>query len=378
MLNIFEWSYWGLALLILFVVMWIIQMYYFLYFFVRIASAKTDKEPVDRDEPVSIIISARNEEKNLMAHIPAIMDQSHGEFEVVVVNDSSWDDTEAILKALHVRYPNMHIIHLDEEKQNMQGKKFALTLGIKAAKHDTILLTDADCAPVSNDWISRMVAALKHPTQLVLGFSGYAKHPGWLNKLIRFDTFLIGLQYLGYAKAGIPYMGVGRNMAYSRDLFFSVGGFKSHYSIASGDDDLFVNQVATKRNTAVIISPDAQTVSEPKRTWKDWLFQKKRHLTTSALYRPGHKNLLVLWPASFILMYIGFAGTMVLKNAMLVVGGMLLVRYVIQMIILHASSKKLGIQRDIVWLSPFLEIHLHAVNLFVYITNLVRKPQKWN
>lgn len=378
MQNLFEWSYWGLAFTAVFIVMWVIQLYYFFNFFVRIASSKLDKEPLDRTIPVSIIISARNEEKNLMEHIPAIMDQNHKEFELIVVNDSSWDDTEAILKALHVRYPNMHIIHLDEEKQNMQGKKFALTLGIKAAKFDQILLTDADCLPLSEDWMSRMVANLKDEKKLVLGFSPYKKYSGWLNKLIRFDTMMIGIQYLGYAKAGVPYMGVGRNLAYTRDLFFSVGGFKSHYSVSSGDDDLFVNQVGSARNTAVVISPEAQTISEPKRTWKDWLFQKKRHLITSPYYKPQHKNLLMFWPISFMLMYVGFAGAMVLKNTMLVVGGMLLVRYIIQLTILHGCSKRLGLHKDIVWLSPFLEIHMHAVNLFVYITNLVRKPQKWN
>lgn len=364
--------------MVLFLVMWVIQLYYFFFYFLRVAASKTDKEPVDRTTPVSIVISARNEEKNLMEHIPAIMDQDHRQFEVVVVNDSSWDDTEAILKALHVRFPNMHIIQLDEEKQNMQGKKFALTLGIKAAKHEHILLTDADCVPLSNDWISRMVASVKDKNQLVLGFSGYKKHTGWLNKIIRFDTMMIGLHYLGFAKAGNPYMGVGRNMGYTKDLFFSVGGFKSHYSLSSGDDDLFVNQVANKKNTAVVIAPASQTLSEPKKNWKDWLMQKRRHLITAPLYKPQHKNALALWPISFLCMFVGFGGAVVLKNAMFVVSGMLLLRYVIQISILHASSKRLGLHKDIVWLAPFLEIHLHLVNLFVYVTNLVRKPQKWN
>lgn len=378
MLNLLEWSYWGLAFLVLFLVMWVIQLYYFFYYFIRVAASKTDKELIDRNIPVSVVISARNEEKNLMEHIPAIMDQSHKQFEVVVVNDSSWDDTEAILKALHVRFPNMHIIHLDEEKQNMQGKKFALTLGIKAAKYDHIVLTDADCAPLSNDWLSRMVASMKDKTQLTLGFSGYKKYKGWLNKIIRFDTMMIGLQYLGFAKSGSPYMGVGRNLAYTKDLFFSVGGFKSHYSLSSGDDDLFVNQVATKYNTNVVISPDAQTISEPKKTWKDWLIQKRRHLITAPLYKSQHKTTLAMWSVSFLLLYIGFAGAMVLKNAMFVVSGMLLLRYIVQISILHASSKRLGLHKDVVWLAPVLEIHLHLVNLFVYVTNLVRKPQKWN
>ena len=357
--------------------MWAIQMYYFFNYFVRVATIQKEKD-VRETAPVSVIISARNEEKNLMEHIPQIMDQNHPEFELIVVNDSSWDDTEAILKALTLQYPNMKVINLDEEKQNMQGKKFALTLGVKAATHENILLTDADCFPGSRNWVKEMADRLTGSTKIVLGFSPYKRQPGWLNRLIRFDTFMIGIQYIGIARAGSPYMGVGRNLAYTKELFFSVGGFKSHYSITSGDDDLFVNQVANKRNTAVVVHPDAQTVSEPKKNYKDWFNQKKRHLTTAPYYKASDKNTLMAWPMSFILMLLAFAGCIVLKSALLVVGCMLLVRYIVQISILHASSKKLGVQGDLVWLSPFLEIHLHLVNAFLYITNLVRKPQKWN
>jgi cellulose synthase/poly-beta-1,6-N-acetylglucosamine synthase-like glycosyltransferase len=375
--NFLDWDYWGLSFLGIFIIAWLVQIYFFFFYFTKVAAAKIANEPKGI-EPVSIVICARNEEKNLMDNIPAIMDQDFKDFEVVVVNDSSWDDTETILKALHLRYPNMHIINLDEEKQNMQGKKFALTLGIKAAKYDTILLIDADCCPNSSSWISRMTGGIQDKKQLSIGFSPYTKYPGWLNKIIRYDTFLIGLHYLGFAKSGHPYMGVGRNMSYRRELFFSIGGFKSHYSISSGDDDLFVNQVATKYNTQVVIHPESHTISEPKKTWKEWFAQKRRHFTTAPMYKASDKSTLSLWPISFLMMFVGFAGAMVLKNAMLVVGAMLFVRYVVQIAILHASAKKLAQQKDLVWLAPFLEIHLHALNAGLYITNLVRKPQKWN
>ena len=377
MQYLIEWGYWGLGFMAIFVFAWIIQLYFFLAYFLKVATAKTQNEPIGKD-PVSIIICARNEEKNLMENIPAIMDQDFKEFEVVVVNDSSWDDTEAILKALHVRYPNMHIINLDEEKQNMQGKKFALTLGIKAAKYDTILVTDADCTPDSPHWISRMTGGIQDKKQLALGFSPYTKESGWLNKIIRFDTLMIGLHYLGMAKAGSPYMGVGRNMAYRRELFFSVGGFKSHYSLASGDDDLFVNQVGNKHNTTVVLHPESQTVSVPKTSWKAWFTQKRRHFSTAPYYKAKDKNLLAMWPFSFLLMFIGFGGALFFKNALFVVGPMLFVRYVLQIAILHGSAKRLELSKDLAWLAPFLEIHLHTLNAGLYIANLVRKPQKWN
>ncbi len=355
---------------------WFIQLFYMLQYFLR-ASHVTPKNEVNV-KPVSVVISARNEEKNLMQNIPIIMDQDHPDFELVIVNDSSWDDTEAILKALSLRYPRIKIVNLDEEKQNMQGKKFALTLGIKAAKHDIILVTDADCYPLSNSWIKEMTDHMDDKKQLSLGFSPYHRHPGWLNRIIRFDTLMIGAHYLGFAKAGRPYMGVGRNLAYTKELFFKVGGFKSHYGIASGDDDLFVNQVANAHNTIVVAAPESQTISEPKETWQNWFVQKRRHFTTLPHYKGGNKRLLALWPLSFLFMMLGFGGAMIFQTWTLLVSGLIFLRYVIQLSILHRVSVRLGVSRDIVWLALPLEIHLHMLNLGLYFTNLMRKPQKWN
>ena len=328
--------------------------------------------------PVSIVIAARNEEKNLLENIPKIMAQNHPNFEVIIVNDSSWDDTADVLKALSLSYPQLHVIHIDEEKQNMQGKKFAITLGIKAAKHDIILLTDADCEPASEHWITEMTKGLSDSKQLAIGFSPYARTEGWLNRLIRFDTLLIGCQYMGFARSGAPYMGVGRNLAYHKDLFFKIGGFKSHYSIASGDDDLFVNQVATGKNTWVVSTPESQTISEPKHSWNAWFTQKRRHFTTSGMYKTSHKLMLSIWPLSFaILMLAGIVALYFHTYTLFIIGG-LVFRYSLQIAILHRVSRRLDVSRDVAWLSPALEIQMHAINLGLYFINLLRKPKKWN
>jgi cellulose synthase/poly-beta-1,6-N-acetylglucosamine synthase-like glycosyltransferase len=370
-------NHWGLTMLGLCVAGWLAQVIYLLGYF-RLASTREESAAKKSLQPVSVVICARNEEKNLMNNLPVIMDQNHPEFEVIVVNDSSWDDTGSILKAYSLRYSNLKVVSLDEEKQNMQGKKFALTLGIKAAKYDIVLLTDADCLPLSDKWISEMTSGITENKQIVLGFSPYHKYPGWMNKIIRFDTMMIAVQYLGFAKAGKPYMGVGRNLAYNKDVFFKVGGFKNHYSIASGDDDLFINQVANANNTIVATSSSAQTISEPKKSWNDWFIQKRRHFTTSPYYKAEHKRMLAAWPLTYLLMMVGFFGTLVFQTGVLLVSALVFLRYVLQIAILHKVSKRLSLSKDIVWLSLPLEIHLYFLNLGLYFTNLMRKPQKWN
>ena len=372
-------SYLESGLLGLFILAWVVHVFYALRYFLPSTKVKTFNQ--EEQQGVSVIVCARNEEENLRELIPAIMEQEYAEFQLIIVNDSSWDETADILKALQLEYPAMHVIHIDEDKQLMQGKKFALTLGIKAAKYEIVLLTDADCRPRSSTWIQEMTSGLDEKKEIALGFSGYKKYPGYLNKLIRFDAFVIALNYFGLAKAGMPYMGVGRNLAYTKTAFFRIGGFRAHYKLASGDDDLFVKEAANARNTILKISPDSQTVSEPHKTWSKWTFQKKRHFTTAPLYDGRIKRRLTIWPAMFFMLWgAAIANELIFFKIEICIAlaAALLLRYLIQFIALYASAKRLKIERDIVWLFPILEKHLIFVQIMLYVHNLVRKPQKWN
>jgi cellulose synthase/poly-beta-1,6-N-acetylglucosamine synthase-like glycosyltransferase len=376
MIDLIENSSFGLPAAVVFGIALCIQLFVLLFRFLKTASHTSDNKK--NIQPVSVVIAARNEEKNLLENVPKIMAQSHPNFEVIIVNDSSWDDTAEVLKALSLSYPALHVIHIDEEKQNMHGKKFAITLGIKAAKNDIILLTDADCEPASNDWITEMTSHFSDQKQLAIGFSPYARREGWLNRIIRFDTLMIGCQYIGFARSGSPYMGVGRNLAYHKDLFFKIGGFKSHYSLASGDDDLFVNQVANSKNTIAISAPDSQTISIPKETWSAWFTQKRRHFSTSGLYKTAHKSMLMVWPFTFAAMLASAPVALYFNTYPLFIIGGLAVRYITQIAILHHVSGKLALSKDIAWLSPVLEVQLHAINFGLYFINLLSKPKKWN
>lgn len=376
---IWKFSTVELTLLVVVLLSFFIQVYYNLKYFLSATKGKnSDGESPDG---VSVIVCARNEEANLMELVPVIMEQDFSKFQLIVVNDSSWDDTADILKALQVSYPEMHIIEINEDKQMMQGKKFALTLGIKAAMYDVVLLTDADCRPTSRHWITEMTKGIGERKEISLGFSGYKKYPGYLNKLIRFDAFITGLNYLGFAKTGRPYMGVGRNLSYTKTAFFRIGGFRTHYKLASGDDDLFVKEASTARNTQNVFHYDAQTISEPHKTWAKWSFQKKRHFTTAPLYKAGIKFSLMLWPSTYFVLWLAaIALSIIYPNPALwgALGGVIFLRYVVQFVVLNVSCNRLKISKDILWLFPLLEKHLFLVHSMLYLHNLVRKPQKWN
>lgn len=282
----------------------LVQLFYYLFFFSRVAFYKPKKKDHSQQHPVSVIVCARDEDENLARNIPGILVQDYSTTnEVIVVNDNSLDDSKYILAELQKTFKKLQIVDLTQEAKGIIGKKFPLSIGIKEAKHEIVLLTDADCVPASEHWMYKMQDAFTNGIEVALGYGAYTKMPGLLNKIIRFETFHTALQYFGYALAGKPYMGVGRNLAYRKSLFFRNKGFSSINHVPSGDDDLFINKVANKKNTAVVLDPEAFTLSKPKQTWKDWMRQKNRHYTTGKFYKTSDKFLLGLYTFSFFLFY---------------------------------------------------------------------------
>lgn len=285
----------------------LIQLIFWLFLFSKLAFYKSPEDPnlnQDQKIPVSIIICARNEAENLKHNLPRILNQNDRLYEVLVVNDNSQDDTLKVLTYLCQKYSHLRIINFYNKNKLQVGKKFALAKGIAEAKHEVLLLTDADCCPMSADWLGEMRAVVSDRIEVGLGYAPYYIKSGLLNKIIRFETVYTAVQYLSFALAGMPYMGVGRNLIYKKNLFRKANGFKKHEEIASGDDDLFINEVANSDNTRIILKPETFMLSPSKETWQGWFRQKSRHLTTGKHYRTKHKILLGLLSASHLAHYL--------------------------------------------------------------------------
>jgi len=363
------------GLLIVFCFFFLIQLAYYLLIFLRLARYK-QASPAPPKEGVSVVICAHNEYYNLKANLPFILDQDYPEFEVLVVNHASTDETSYLLSDLQREFPVLKSIEIQRDLNFFTGKKFPLAIGIKSAKYDQVLLTDADCTPSSRNWIRAMQSAYSNKIQVVLGYSPYTRVKGILNKIIRFDTAHIATQYLSYALAGMPYMGVGRNLSYLKSVFYGNKGFIPDYSIRSGDDDLFINRVAKRSNTAIVVDAGSYTISEPKKTFGQWVTQKRRHLTTSAYYRFGHKFLLGLYSLSLLLFYLVFVLMLSLNFSVFPVLGLFVLRLTLQYLILRGCFRRLN-EKDLILFIPLLEIVLLLLNTGIGITNLFRKPNKW-
>lgn len=356
----------------------LIQLIYYWAVFARVSFFKSKKIVSENPilPPVSIVISARNEYLNLERNLPMLFAQDYPNFEVVVVNDCSDDGSEEMLTDLARKEPKLNLVHIRQSLNFFQGKKFPLSIGIKSAKNDILLLTDADCVPLSDQWIKSMVESYKEKTELVLGYGPYRKKFGLLNLLIRFDTLHIGLQYLSYALSGVPYMGVGRNLSYHKSLFLRNKGFTSHYNISSGDDDLFVAKVASKKNTRIVIHEDSRTISEPSKNFSAWIRQKRRHLSTGKYYSFGMKFRLGLYNLTQFTFYAACAGLYFLPIHFVFPTAMLGFRLINQYIIFGAASKRLG-EKSIWLVTPFAELFFMFFNPFIAFTNIFSRQVRW-
>jgi glycosyltransferase involved in cell wall biosynthesis len=339
----------------------------------RLAFFKSKPKAQTQTHPVSVVICARDEAANLADNLPGILVQDYPTtHEVIVVNDNSFDDSKYLLEELQKTFKQLQPIELTQEAKLIPGKKYPLAIGIKSAKHEIMLLTDADCIPASEHWISSMQSAFHENTEIVLGYGAYHKRKGLLNKIIRWETFHTALQYLSFAAAKVPYMGVGRNLSYKKSLFFKHKGFSAHHHIPGGDDDLFVNMAATGSNTSINIDPDSFTLSKPANTWKQWLKQKRRHYSTGQFYKRGHKMLLGMYALSQFLFYPSLIAAALLfdwKLALAVWG----LRLIAQIIVYSKTMKKLNEKDLFPWFILFdLGMFFYYI---IFVSTLFKKPR---
>lgn len=365
-------------LFIAFIVIFCIQLIYNILIFGAFSFSKKKVFTTQFSEPISVIICAKNEANNLKINLPYFLNQDYPNFELVLINDGSYDETLEVIENFKNDFPTkIKIVDVAENEQFWGSKKYALTLGIKAASNDYMLFSDADCKPNSKQWISEMTAQFKTGKTIVLGYGSYQKiSKSLLNKLVRYETLLTAIQYFSYAKIGFPYMGVGRNLAYTKPVFFEAKGFVKHIRIKSGDDDLFVNEVANKKNTAICFSENSFTESVPKKSFKTWILQKRRHVSTANHYKIQHKFSLALYYFSKISFWLLALLLISFQYHWEITTAIILLKIIVLYSIIWTSAKKLN-EKDLILFSPFFEIFLVFIQMFIFIKNLISKPAHW-
>jgi poly-beta-1,6-N-acetyl-D-glucosamine synthase len=380
----------------------VVQLCFWLFVFSRLSVfnqkkhlglAPTDELNLQSQQPVSVIVCARNEADNLRHNLPKILEQNYPNFEVVVVNDASTDDTAAVLEGFSKKYKHLKIVSISEKKG--LGKKSALSTGIEHATHDWLLMTDADCAPLPGSaigisylnsisepfgtgWIAGMMAGISEGKEIVLGYAPYSKRDNsFLNKFIRFETVWTATQYLSFALIGQPYMGVGRNLLYDKKIYKKVNGFEKHAHLASGDDDLFVNQVITQKNFSIILLPQTFMASEPQTRWNSYFTQKNRHISVGNHYTLKHKILLGLVSASHFFFFVTLFFSTYMKISTMFAVTSIVVRTIVIWTVYAKILRKFH-EEKLLWWIPLLDFFYVFFYLVFASTILLRTPpRKW-
>jgi glycosyltransferase involved in cell wall biosynthesis len=351
-----------------------IQLVYLLVFLLAFAKEKRTVT-TNISTGVSVIVCAHDEEENLRALVPILLSQNYSNYEVIIVDDRSNDGTYDFLLKATSENPKLRMVTVRDLPKHTTGKKFALTMGIKAAKHDWVLLTDADCRP-GPGWVYGMSQQFTDDSNIVLGFSAYEKDRGFLNSFIRFETFLTAIQYIGFALLGRPYMGVGRNLAYRRKLFLESKGFNGHLDIIGGDDDLFVNRNAKAATTRLALGKDVVTHSIPKKTWGSYFDQKLRHLSVGKHYKMGDRLLLGIFMSTWVLWPFTIVSLPFLGMDAVVVGGMILLRWICLLMLFNVGPRAFGESFE-GWKVPFLDFLYAFCYLVAGPIALVTKRVRW-
>lgn len=379
----FFYNRFSFIVLVCFVVALLVQLAYHWGLFSRVAFYKRKRQlkPDSNLEPVSVVICARNAYEYLVDLVPALLKQDYPDFEVVIVNDCSDDKTEEYLDELVRREPKVKPVHIRQHLNFFNGRKFPLSMGIKSAANDLLVLTECKCMPSNDLWLRSVAECYGKSTEVVIGYSPFQQKKGLLNLLIRFDALQNGLMYLSAALNGHPYMGIGKNLSYRKELFFRNKGFISHYTTSVGDDDLFVSQAATKKNTEVLIDADDTIVTAPARSFRLWMRQRSSRNSTVRHYSLRARLSQLLFYGSHSLFYVSFVALLCLKPAFaLSIGAafyvpvlvlLFLLRYATLMVVYHNASKRLGEKG----LLPGLPLY---DALFAFLTPLLRLMGRMN
>lgn len=288
----------------------LIQALYYILVFGKVSSfvskkKKQKEEPSETLPAVSVVIATKNEEFFLKENLGLFLEQDYPEFEVIVVNDASTDDTQYVLKAFSKLYPRLNVVNIVENVNKFKGRKFPISLGVKAAKHDRIILAGADCVPSGFDWLKSIVGGFSGGKELVLGYVALSNAKSLAGKIMQYDNVTTTMNYMGLGLSGLAYRGNGKNLAFSKNLFFSVGGFTKHYNYTLGEDDIFVSQVATRRNTTVVLSKESVLSCSAKKKYRTWKDEKKRRLSIHKFRGIFPRTLLSTVPLTTFLIYIG-------------------------------------------------------------------------
>ena len=346
--------------------------YYLLFSNILFSKKKNIRLP---DFPISVIIFAKNNAENLSNFLPSILTQKYKNFEVVLIDNNSTDRTQKVINSFAKIHSNIHIVNVENNEAFWGSKKYAMTLGIKVAKHEHLLFTEANSRPISEHWISEMSMEFSNEKTIVLGYSSFEKQKNIANFLIRFYHFLTAIQFLNFTKLGMPFMADGKNLAYKKEDFYRAKGFINHMKQDLGEDDLFIQDASNEINTTYCISKNSFVETANFSTLSDWFFLQRKKFFLRKKYKLKHRFLLSLFTFSKLFFYV-FGIVLFFFYPYKIILSFMLGYFLVQYIIVGISAKRLD-EKNLIYFLPFLDISFLLIKMSIFMANLTSKPPHW-
>ena len=338
-----------------------------------------ESQPHEEDLPsVSIVLTAHNESEALKKSLPYLLEQDYPNYEVVVVDYCSHDDTTFVLQVCAENYSTLRVVHFQEDVNMFQGRKYPLSIGIRSAKNDIILLTEPGCVPQSFQWVRQMARPfINAQTKIVLGHCAYEQPASFIESLAQYDNSASCARWIAAAIHHHPYTGTGRNLAYRRQFFFDNGAFIRHYSEPNGADDLFVNQNCTRSNTAVNIQPEAYVSTQAPSSRRAWRDIRTERFSTKKYYALSLKLRLALHPFALVLFYLSAIAILIFAMPLWYIPvAFIVILWAWNITTAYVLNKQIDI-RKLRWLSPLLEIYFSLKNTISCLRALLSKKTSW-
>lgn len=362
------------VLFYIFVAVTVIQSLYYLYFSF-FAFEKNKSQLINKNIPISIIIPVKNEAENLTNYIQNLLKQNHSNFEIVLINNASSDDTLDVIENLQKQHSNIKLVNVKNTEAFWGNKKYALTLGIKAASYEHLLFTETTSIPISKNWISEMVSSFSQEKTIVIGYKKLKlKRLSISNLLFRFDNVINTVQSFSFAKFGNAFNGDSSNFGYTKSEFFKVNGFINHMNLFIGESDLFIKDASTNKNTSTVTTINSFVQSSTDYSLKNWFSEKRKKSIITSLYKFKHKLFLHLFKITKALFY-SLAVYLVILNWKITTP-VILAYFLIQYIVIGKSAYKLH-EKQVLFFLPILDICLILLQITIFISTRISKPTHW-
>lgn len=314
---------------------------------------------------VSLVIIAKNDAKFLETNLDLFLNQAYENFEVIVVDDGSYDGTASLVAKYMQKYPILRLTTITPDKKFQHTKKFAVNVGLKAAKNDIVIFTDANCYPCSKNWIDNIQAGFVDGVDVVISYANFVSDNSLLGKFIIYDKLCNFLRFSSFACFDKAIRGDFLNLAFRRDVFISSNSYRGDALSEEGIDVLPIIKLKKSKNISIIINKTSKIYVDYIDIKKEWMYYKLLYFKSMKYYSPFLKLLINIIPSVILITNLVLLITFINTDYVMLLS-ILVSLYFVSMYVYKIICLRFFDIKGINFLIPIFEIYRLYSNMIYY------------